>query len=467
MEIAFKKLYKPVFTSEARYIHLWGGRSRGASHFVTDYFLFMIIQPQYFRGMFLRAILSDVRLSLWRGFKDRVNSLDDAGQIKAKDFAFNETTMSCTYLPTGNNIECKGFKKSSGTQSAKLKSVEGFTHVAIEEAEEVDYDDFSQLNETLRTDKVKHIQIFLLFNPPGKNHWIMRNYYNLSPSDFTGWYNATPKDMPELLSIKSNYLDNVANLNESTIQLFRNYGNPASPMYDADKYYRNVLGLVSEGKKGRILRRCWPITVKQFENYPYNEFYGLDFGYSTDPVALVMLKYHNGNLYGHEVIYKTGLTDDDLIREMRRNGITDQHIIADCAEPKSIATLRRAGFNITESVKGADSILNGVKFLLSLNLFVTDVSKNFWFEIEEYSWELDGNKEPTDRPEDKHNHLIDATRYASTIKCQRGEVALSLGLPDEPEQNILPEFKNQSFIPPEPQPDPPSRFMFITPQFKD
>src|SRR5438067_4435473 len=122
INLEFNELYEPVFTTTARYIDIWGGRARGGSHFGTDYFLFLITHPRYFRGCFLRAVYGDIRGSLWQDFKDRVTAAELKGDLDSDDFAFNESLMSVTYRPTGNSIISKGFKKSTGNQSAKLKS---------------------------------------------------------------------------------------------------------------------------------------------------------------------------------------------------------------------------------------------------------------------------------------------------------------------------------------------------------
>lgn len=78
-EFHFNEIYEPVFSTDKRYIDIWGGRGRGGSHFGTDYFLFMITQPRYFRGYFVRQVYADIRDSLFRDFKDRIE--DKPSQI--------------------------------------------------------------------------------------------------------------------------------------------------------------------------------------------------------------------------------------------------------------------------------------------------------------------------------------------------------------------------------------------------
>lgn len=427
IQLKFNKLYKPVFTTTARYVDIWGGRARGGSHFATDYFLFLITKPGYFRGVFLRAIFGDIRDSLWKDFKDRVEAAVDAGQVKMKDFVFNDSKMSVVYTPTGNNIISKGFKKSSGQQSAKLKSIAGATHVIIEECEEVSEDDFSQLDDTLRTNKVEQIQVVRLFNPPSKNHWLIKRFYNLYPSMevdrdgnlVKGWYRAMPKDMPELLSIHSTFEDNIKNVNASTIKNYHNYGNPESPFYKPDYYYRNVRGLVSEGKKGRIFTNVRPIPLQLFNSLPYPSFYGLDFGFN-DPNAVVELKYHDGKLFAHELIYQSGLDNDELAARMKVVRINKaRKVYADSARPDNIKSLNKYGFIVIGADKGPNSIEYGYRELLNLQIHYTDCSSNLEKEFEEHSWQLDKDKEPTDVPEDDNNHLIDGIRYAYTMHCKK------------------------------------------------
>ena len=70
------------------------------------------------------------------------------------------------------------------------------------------------------------------------------------------------------------------------------------------------------------------------------------------------------------------------------------------------------GWNVIAAQKGADSVRNGIKFIKEFDVHVTEKSRNLWKESEEYHWRLDQYKMPTNEPEDKHNHLMDALRYA-------------------------------------------------------
>lgn len=399
ISLEFSGLYKPLFTTKARYIDLMGGRGRGGSFTGTQYYLHLITQPEYFRGYFMREIAGDVRESLWRDFKDRI---EEAG-IES-DFDLNETTMTAIYRPTGNVVLSRGFKKSSGNRTAKLKSLAGATHVMIEEAEEIGELDFRQLDDTLRTKKTENIQIIRIFNPPPKNHWIWPRWYNLIPAHIEGYYFATPKDDPQLLSIHSTYLDNLTNIHKSSLETWRSY-----EQSDPEYFFTIIMGLVSEGVRGRIYKHFQPI--KELPDL-YPKFYGLDWGFN-DPVALVECETHNKTLWAQEKIYESGMTNVDLSKRMSDLGISRHApIYADSAEPKDILDMRRLGWNVIAAQKGADSVRNGIKFIKDYDVFVTENSLNLWKESENYKWRLDQYKMPTNEPEDSNNHLMDALRYA-------------------------------------------------------
>lgn len=414
LDFKFKRLYKPVFTTESRYIDIWGGRGRGGSYFGTSYFLFKIMQPEYFRGYFLREVLGDIRTSLFSDFKDRMTEFE----VDERDFNVNETTMSITYLPTGNTILSKGFKKSSGKTTAKMKSLAGATHVLIEEFEEIAKYDFMQLDDSLRTTKAK-IQILRIFNPPPKNHWIIKTNYNLTASHIDGYYNATVKSDRDILSIHSTYLNNLKYMNDSTIKNFEAYRDSEDTL---DYYYTSICGLVSEGKVGRIYKTWKPVAEMPIDT-GHGYFYGLDFGFSNDPCCVGKVCKIGKSIYAKQLIYETGLTNPELSIKMERVGISKKEVIwADSAEMKSIKELQNLGWNVRPYIKTADSIRQGIKFVQSFDVYVTEDSKDAWFENEEYCWALDQYKNPTDKPIDKHNHFMDQFRYSVCGQLENGPI---------------------------------------------
>lgn len=415
---SFASIYSEVFKTNKRYIDVWGGRGRGGSHFGTSYFLFLIMQPEYFRGYFLRNTFNDIRDSLFRDFRDR---LEENHTINQDDFHINENEMRITYIPTGNMIMSKGAKKD-GSRSAKLKSLAGATHVLIEEADELGQDDFDQLDLSLRTVKAEKIQIIRIFNPPHKQHWLWENYI-LSDADIQGYYTASAKKESNTLSVFSTYYDNIVNINATTAERFESFKD-RKPEY----YWTIVRGLISEGMKGRIFSGWETVTDEEFNNVDARSIWGLDFGTSS-PAGIVEIKVVKENLYAREQNY-VGMTAKEIAIKLISLNVTDDMIIADSAEPLTIQKLRRGwdsdeltkeelekypklldGFNIYMAFKGPGSIYAGISKLKDFKVFYTESSSNLANEYREYKWALDKNKNPTDDPEDDNNHLIDPMRY--------------------------------------------------------
>jgi phage terminase large subunit len=140
--------------------------------------------------------------------------------------------------------------------------------------------------------------------------------------------------------------------------------------------------------------------------------YGLDFGFSNDPTALVGLYQHSGELIIDELIYERGLLNvriSDLMRELGVNG----RIVADSAEPKSIAELSAYGWQIEGAKKGPDSIRQSINTLKRYKLNVTQRSSNLKKELNGYKWKQNKDGKLDNEPVDFLNHAIDALRYAS------------------------------------------------------
>ena len=157
----------------------------------------------------------------------------------------------------------------------------------------------------------------------------------------------------------------------------------------------------------------------QIDSMPEGDgMYGLDFGFSNHPSALVKTIETADAYYVDELIYQSGLLNSDIVKRFEVLGLRKNYdeIIADSAEPKSIQEIHNAGYNIKGAVKGADSIRNGIDRLKSKPIYVTKRSTNMIKELRTYSWALDKNGNPTNKPIDDNNLAIDALRYSLNPK---------------------------------------------------
>jgi phage terminase large subunit len=403
VKMAYRKEYFPALANDKRYFLICGGRAGGRSYFASQYAVASLIQKPYFRCAIMRFVQGDVRDSIFQEIKDRIEELGMENQFRIQNSLIITNPL--------NNSFCKGkgFRKSSGDQKAKLKSLAGYTDVIIEEAEEVSEEDFQKLDDSLRTIK-GNIRVFLLFNLPPKDHWINKRWFNLvESSEVSDYYEVSLKESVKYntVLVHTTYLDNLENLNQSTINNFEAYKTK-----NPDHYWNMIMGLVPTGKRGLIYKTWNPISVEEFNKLPYSSFYGLDFGYSNDPTALLEIKTHNDDVWVRELIYQTGLTNQDISQKMWDFKIyRGAYIYGDSAEPKSIEEIKRLGWNIHPADKGQGSIKAGISKLLEKNVHYTDDSLNLIKERENYSWALDKDKNPTNNPIDDFNHCMDALRY--------------------------------------------------------
>jgi phage terminase large subunit len=158
--------------------------------------------------------------------------------------------------------------------------------------------------------------------------------------------------------------------------------------------------------------------------------FGMDFGFSQDPTALVAVHRHHDMIYVRELMYDRGLTTQDIIRKLKDLNIGKTEIWADSAEPRLIEEIYRSGFNIKPVKKGPDSIRFGIGVLQNFGIVVDKASTHLIDELYGYEYITDKNGIVLDKPQDFNNHCIDALRYLAmsrlSIKQQnKGKYTIS------------------------------------------
>jgi len=272
----------------------------------------------------------------------------------------------------------------------------------INECNNIPFETYHQL--AIRTD----IEIWLDYNPTHE-FWV---HSELKGDD----------DVDELILT---YKDNEG-LSESIVKeiekaLYKAFFNPSLPyekLFEEknikNAYWSNwwkVYGLGLTGSLEGVIFSNW----SQIDSVPEGAkliSFGLDFGFTNDPTALTGVYLFEGDLIIDEVLYQTGLLNS-TIRDLAKDyGIGNQQIIADSAEPKSIAELKLGGLMVKESLKGKDSIMFGIDFLQQYHMRVTKRSTNIIKELRNYIWDKDREGNKLNKPIDAFNHGIDSIRYA-------------------------------------------------------
>lgn len=275
------------------------------------------------------------------------------------------------YFFNGNRFEFMGMDDAQKKRGAKR-------HILFCcEANELTKEDFLQLE--IRTTG----QIYIDFNPSDEYHWLYEDV------------------IPRAKFIQSTFRDNPF-LDALTIERIRR-------LKKTDPEAWQVYGLgeraVSQENIFRFLTAEAPESAKLIS-------YGMDFGYTNDPSVLVSIRIDGDNLYLKEHLYRTGMTNQDIGKELKRLEVDRRvPIYADSSEPKSIEELYRMGWNVKPSLKGKDSVNAGIQQMKTFVIHCDPSSANLIKEMRNYKWERDKNGRILNRPRDLFNHTTDAARY--------------------------------------------------------
>lgn len=169
-------------------------------------------------------------------------------------------------------------------------------------------------------------------------------------------------------------------------------------------------GLGLRGETDTKIFTNWQI-IDEIPHEARLERYGIDFGYSNDPTAIVAIYYYNGGYILNEITYQKGLSNKQIADIMLNQ--PKALAMADSAEPKSIDELTIYGVNVQPVVKGAGSINQGIQYVQDQQISVTKRSTNLIKEYRNYLWDTDKNNPDIilNQPIDMWNHGMDAIRY--------------------------------------------------------
>lgn len=252
----------------------------------------------------------------------------------------------------------------------------------VNEANHISYNAYTQME--VRTKEI----IWLDWNPESEFWWYAGEEGELSV-----------KDRANVDSVVLTYLDNEA-LDKNIIE--------AIEARQGNKNWWRVYGLGLLGEvEGRIYKE-WEF-IDEIPHEASLRRYGLDFGYTNDPTAIVAVYYYNGGWILDEIAYRYGLNN----REIADILTAQPHalVVADSAEPKSIDEIKKYQVNITAAQKGAGSVLQGIQYVQGQRVSVTKASVNLIKEYRNYLWMTDKEGKIINEPQEFLNHAMDAVRY--------------------------------------------------------
>lgn len=314
-----------------------------------------------------------------------------------------ESPLEMTYKPTGQKIYFRGLDDPLKITSITVEK--GYLCWAwIEEAYEIGSEkDFNMLDESIRgaipEDSGLFKQITLTFNPWNEHHWLKKRFFD--------------REDPEVLAITTNYTCNEW-LDKCDLRVFEN-------MRKNDPRRYRVAGLGDWGITEGLVYENWEEKAFDLEEIRRmtntRSVFGLDFGYTNDPTALFcgLADKSAKTLWVFDEMYKKGMSNEKIAKEIISMGYGKERIRADSAEPKSIDRLYDLGLTrIRSASKGRDSVNSGIDLLRGYRIIVHPKCVNFLTEISNYTWKKDrATGKCINVPCDDFNHLMDAMRYAA------------------------------------------------------
>ncbi len=376
MEIHIPIEYKRLFDTDWREAAVYGGRNSLKSHTVA-------------RTLLIRARQKKTRIACFREFQNSI--ADSSHQLLAdliQKYELNEfkvTDKTIINSINGSDFIFKGLHHNEQS----VKSIEGINIAWVEEAQTVSQKSIEVLTPTVRE----------------KGSQIIYTYNRLLEDDPVH-QRLVIEGRPNTLIINCNY------------DIALKYGWMPEELrleMEDDKerrpnlYRHKWLGEPS-GVERKIFRD-WAI-IDEIPHEARLERYGLDFGYTNDPTALIAVYKYNDGFILDECLYQKGLSNKQIADFIK--SLPSTLVKADSAEPKSIDEIGSYGIMILPATKGQGSVEQGIQFVQAQRLSVTRRSSNLLDEYNRYLWEIDKNGNIINKPIDMWNHAMDAIRYAFT-----------------------------------------------------
>ena len=364
-KIKTTNVFHKAYRSSTRITCLQGGTRSSKTYSLCQLFIVKCLEETGKVFTICRKTLPALKGTAYRDVINILKELDLYSEV-------NHNKSELSYILNGNLIEFISVDQPQKIRGRKRN------YLWLNEANEFAYEDWQQL--VLRTTE----RIYLDYNPSDPYSWIYEKVITRNDCTF----------------LKSTYLANPF-LDKDTIAEIER-------LKDLDPEYWRVYGLGEIGSiSTQIFRQFNLVDDVQGRLIGY----GLDFGFTNSPTALVEVRQLDDSLYIRELLYEKRLTNTDLANKMKELGVDRTiEIVGDSAEPKSIEEIYRQGFNIKPAKKGAGIHL-GIDIMRRYKLNITKDSLNAIKEFRSYKWATDKNGDVLNAPVKVNDHLIDAVRY--------------------------------------------------------
>ena len=386
----FISVHRDVQEHNHTYYWLKGGRGSTKSSFISIEIPFLMLKNPMCHAVVLRKVGNTVKNSVFPQLQWGIDSLGLSGKFKSKT-----SPHEIRYKKTGQKILFLGCDDPQKIKSIKLP----FGYVGIVWYEELDQfsgmEEIRNLNQSLLRGGSK-FWVFGSFNPPkSQNNWVNEEQIVYDPARLVhhSTYLNVPRDW-----LGPQFFDDAEKLKA------KNYMS----------YEHEYLGKVT-GTGGAVFDNVEDMEMSRelVESFDH-VYYGLDFGFSIDPLAFVAMHYDAKHevLYIFDEIYQQKLLNKTAAG-MILPKVSTAPVFADAAEPKSIADMKTYGLHIYPARKGRDSVEHGIKWLQDRAKIYIDKRRcpNVYREFVGYEYERNRQGQFISAYPDRDNHAIDAVRY--------------------------------------------------------
>lgn len=414
------KGYGEFWRARQRYLVAIGGRASKKSSTTSLRIVANMMKYPDSNTLVVRKIYKDHKDSTYAQLKWAIKDLQVEHLWDAR-----LSPLEITYKPTGQKILFRGLDDPMSITSITVESgflcwvwFEEFFQVASEQ-------DFDMVDGSIRGALPDHLwkQITGTMNPWNEKHWIKARFFDATcpecshVGERTGASFTCPKcnhvapSDPNVFTLKTDYRCNEF-LDDADIRFF-------DEMKKKNPRRYQVEGLGNWGVAEGTVYDNWQEmdfdVAEIVKKRPHvQSAFGLDFGYTADPTAFVgtLVDEKAKEIYIFDEHYQRGMLNNEIAEMLKYKGRAKEEIVADSAEPKSIAELKKYGIaRIKAARKGKDSIANGIQFLRQFKIFVHPSCVNVLLELNNYAFETKAGA-ITNTPSDSYNNLMDALRYA-------------------------------------------------------
>lgn len=392
------KVFEANYTSTADIIVNQGGSSSGKTFSILQVLGVKAVQEP----VVITIVGQDIPNLKKGALRDWQNIVANSKPLRSFIKSYNKTDRVYEFT-NGSLMEFTSFKDDQDAKSGKRD------YAFFNEADGTPYDVFDAIS--IRTKR----QVFIDYNPT-QEFWAHTKILANRAKGIEIELEDGTKRMMQVQLIKSTYKHNpfIPPKIKANILAYK----------ETDPRKWKIFGMGELAPLDGVCISNWKEIVKIPDGAKFAG-YGIDFGYSVDPTALVELWKWDGGIIWNEVIYETGLDPNQLGKRMVDMGVQKMpYIFCDSSAPQLRDHLRRYfNFNVVSVKKTQDSLNAGIELINSIPLWVTAHSNNLKKELRNYVW-MEKNGQFIQKPIDKYNHGVDAARYFYLMGLKRGASTL-------------------------------------------